>query len=111
MKRQTYTDSALSEEQIFLNIPHTTSTTTTMSLNTENPVLEVDADGNGSIDKTISPSSTLTGDALTDTQAPVTTVQIEGTPSANNTYTSNVTRTFSSVDSGSGVLKTLLLQR
>lgn len=107
LKIKKYTQSELTQEQLYLSIPQTASSTASMTLDVANPTLQVDTDNNGTIDKNITPSSTLSGEALNDTQAPTTTVQESGTQGTNDWYTSGVTLSFTSQDEGgAGVLNT-----
>ncbi len=106
LKIKKYSESALTKEHIFLAIPQTDETTSFMVLNTDTPELQVDKDNNGTVDLTLTSSSTLTGDDLTDTQAPVTTAALNGSQGANDWHTSDVTLSFTGEDSGAGILKT-----
>ena len=106
LKVKTYTDSTLSKELLYLDVPQTTSTTTSMALDTDTPTLEVDTDNDGTVDENLSPSSTLTGNAIADTEAPTTSVQATGTEGTDGWYRSDVSLSFSGTDSGSGILNT-----
>lgn len=106
LKIKTYAESALTKEQLYLAIPQTEETTTSMTLDSDSPTLQVDTDNNGTVDETVSSSSTLTGDDLADTQAPTTTVQASGTEGADSWYRSDVTFTLSADDTGAGILRT-----
>ncbi|MBU3979586.1 hypothetical protein KJ980_04315 [Patescibacteria group bacterium] len=105
LKIKIYTESDLTEEALYLDIPQTASTTASMTLDTDTPVLKVDTNGDGTDIKDIQATSTLTGDAVTDNEPPVTSSQIAGTQGTDNWYRSNVTVALNSQDNNSGVLQ------
>ena len=107
LKLKTYQNSALTKELVYLAVPQTTQTTTSLSLDSENPSLSVDVNGDGSTIQHLAATSTLTGDALSDHTPPTTSAQAAGTQGNNGWYLSNVTLTLTAQDSGSGVLQTL----
>lgn len=106
LKLKTYEDSSLTKEVLFLDVPQTLQTTTSMSLDDSTPTLSIDVNGDGNTIQQKPPTSTITGDALTDFTPPVTVLSQSGTQGANDWYTSDVTLTFSADDAGAGILKT-----
>jgi len=106
LKIKTYENSQLTEEKLFLNIDQSLQTKTTMSLDSDTPVLSVDNNGDGNTDRLLPPTSTLTGDQLLDFVPPTSTIQSTGIQGSEGWYRSNVNLTLNSQDNASGILKT-----
>jgi len=95
---------------LYNNVPLTNSTKAQTILDTNStqpPVLQVDQDGNGTIDTQVNSSAILIGNANYDKTPPQTTIQLSGTQGNNNWFKSDVTVTLNAVDetNGSGVDK------
>jgi len=106
LKIKTYEDSSQTKELLYLTVPQTENTTTSLALDSDSPILKVDTDNNGTIDQNMPATSTITGNSLSDTLAPVTTPQASGAQGSNGWYKSDVSLTLASQDNLSGVLKT-----
>jgi pimeloyl-ACP methyl ester carboxylesterase len=93
------------------DVPLTASTKAQANLDTSSiqpPTLQIDQDGNGTIDKDADPAFLLTGDANYDETPPQTVVELSGVQGQNNWYRGNVTIVLTAQDDagGSGVQKT-----
>lgn len=71
-------------------------------------VLAVDENGDGSFEKTISPSSVLNENEAGDLESPTTEITVSGQKESDNIFTSDVTISLTALDNinGSGLLKT-----
>jgi len=99
------------ETILYNDISLTNNTKAATEFNTNSnqpPILQVDNDGNGTIDATINSTSTSTGTAVDDLTPPQTEIQLSGTAGLDGWYKSNVTVTLNARDeeNGSGILKT-----
>src|SRR5207245_2096327 len=71
-----------------------------------NPIMLIDTNGDGTVDKQTQTTSTLTGATLTDNTPPVTSANNTGTAGTQGWFKSNVNVTLSAQDTGAGILKT-----
>ena len=104
---QTIEESEYVAESYYNEISMTASTMIKID-NTEQGFMEYDENGDGLIDKTISPSSVLGADMINDISRPETRINIVGVLGRNSWYTSTTTFNLVSEDneSGAGILKT-----
>lgn len=96
---------------LYKDIPLTQNTKAETVLDTSSqtpPVLQVDQDGNGTIDKQVNPTSNLNGNAVYDQTPPQTQIKLTGIIEENNWYKSDVLVELTPNDqaNGSGILKT-----
>lgn len=95
---------------LYKDIPLTKETkakTAFDTLSPQPPTLQIDQDGNGTIDTEVNQTSILTAEAVDDLIPPQTEIQLSGTKGLNDWYTSNVMIAINTQDEGgSGVLKT-----
>lgn len=106
LKIKSYENSELTKESLYLNIDQTMQTVTSMSLDSETPVLAVDRNGDGITDQDLQATSTLTGNGLTDFIPPATVIEALGSQGSDGWYRSNVELKLSAEDNSSGILKT-----
>ena len=93
------------------NVPLTPSTQAQTDLDTNSaqpPILQIDQDGDGTIDIQASPSAILTQDQINDQTPPQTIVKLTGKKGQNNWFTANVAVELNVGNEaiGSGVLQT-----
>lgn len=97
------------ETVVYNDIPLTSETKaeTVFDTNGNNPVLQVDENGDGLTDQQIKPTATLTGNSNFDQNAPKTTIQLVGTLGSNGWYRSDVQVSLAAEDEegGSGINK------
>lgn len=109
-KIRKYENDTISEETLYKDIPLKTSTKAEAQLDTsssQSPIIQLDEDGNGTVDQNIDPTANLTGNAVYDQTPPQTTISLDGTKGNNDWYTSDVKVTLQANDetSGSGINK------
>lgn len=108
-KIQSYIDNQLTKTVIYDDIPLTHSTHGVAmydSISTLTPLIKLDHDGNGSEDSQVESTGILTGLANYDSIAPITLIELNGTPGNNNWFKSDVLVKLSSIDDGgSGINK------
>ncbi|MFH1832817.1 MAG: hypothetical protein ABH816_01435 [Candidatus Levyibacteriota bacterium] len=91
-----------------LLMQNTKAETTFDTTSSEPPILAVDSDGNGTIDREVNSTTVLEGNANYDQIPPKTTVNLTGTKGQNDWFSSNVKVELIATDeaNGSGVQKT-----
>ena len=109
-KIRKYEDDINTQTTLYNDVPLATTTKAQTNLDTNSsqpPVLQIDQDGNGTIDTQINSTAVLSGNANYDETPPQTTIQLSGTQGNNNWFKSDVTVTLIAVDEtdGSGVDK------
>lgn len=92
--------------RVFPNLPVTQSLKGTLNINTKEPVLDLDTDGDGDIDQTLAPSSVLDANQSQDFVAPITTPALAGRQGKNGWYTGDVKARLTASDDNSGVFQT-----
>ncbi len=110
-KIRNYANDVNDKTILYNNIPLTTNTKAETIFNTavtQPPVLQVDQDGNGTVDTQVNSSNILTGDANYDETPPKTTVKISGITGNNGWYKSDAIVELNATDetNGSGIAKT-----
>ncbi len=84
-----------------------TSTKANIIIEDDSQIIELDKNGDGSIEQIIKPSSIINGDSLADRDTPITAVKfINIKESENSWYSKDVEIMFNATDTASGVLKT-----
>jgi len=86
LKIKNYTNSQLSQANLYLNVEQTASTTGSMNLDTTNPVFTVDVNGDGTNIQQIPPAYTLTGNDVYDIAPPVTTAKLSSSQNTSGNY-------------------------
>ncbi len=102
------------ETQVFSNIPVSTSLQGTVNESSHQAILNLDINGDNTIDQVVQPSTILNSDESKDLLPPITTLDVTGQMGDKGFYRSNITITLSSLDpitlgqemQTSGVLKT-----
>ena len=105
LKIRDYENDINTETQTFQQIPIEEASKGEVQT-TENPVISLDKNGDGAVDQNIPVTSTLDAEQVTDTEAPTTAIEVEGTQGSNDWYQSDVKITLTATDNNSGVLKT-----
>ncbi len=82
----------------FVNLPVSSTTIGTLDLYAEQPTLNLDTDGNGTIDQTILPSSILDANESQDLIPPVSSSTLSGLMGKEGFFRSNVSLTLSAED-------------
>jgi hypothetical protein len=86
---------------------YSTSTKADVYIENDNQFIELDKNGDGSIEQIIKPSSIIIGDSLNDRNTPTTTIKFINTlESKNSWYSKYVEIVFNATDTESDVLKT-----
>ncbi len=108
-KIREYVDDINTETTTYQEVPIQKETQGEIFLNsdsTEPPVLELDKEGNGSLETQVVASSVLNSEENQDQTPPTTTTHLAGTQGNNSWYKSDVLVTLEAKDENSGVLKT-----
>ncbi len=111
LKLQTYNNNNLIKGTLYRDVPVTPNTIVQTNYDTNSntaPSLQIDTNGDGTIEKSVSATSQLSGNQAFDTTPPVTAAEFGGTAGQNGWYRSDVILTLQAQDSpnGSGILTT-----
>ncbi len=105
LKLKTFKDDVNTSTTLYHDIPLTTSTKAQAVLDTmsaQPPVLHIDTDGDGTEDKAIDATSTITGVANNDETPPQTIIALAGQRGDHDWYRSDVLVTLTAQDNASG---------
>ncbi|OGE45843.1 hypothetical protein A3E67_03565 [Candidatus Daviesbacteria bacterium RIFCSPHIGHO2_12_FULL_38_25] len=111
LKLQSYNNNDLTDSILYRDVPVTPTTIAQANYDTSSnttPSLQIDTNGDGTIEQSVNVTSHLSGNQTFDTTPPVTTSTFQGTAGQNTWYRSDVVLTLNPIDetNGSGLLTT-----